>query len=349
MTPSWFERVLGKAGVLGGAEVVSAAVAPIGGGAIARMVRAELAYGGPTEAPPAVIVKFPTDDPGSLAVAQAMGLYELEVRFYQDIAPLVPNLSRPRCYLAEIDESSRFVLVMEDLSGRTKPGDVLTASTLEECANTLEQLVNLQAPTWNSKTVADLNWIADPTRTHQVFDGLAAGLRPFVDRFGHGLAAEHVTLFEKVLPHAGEWARSWSSPTVVQHGDFRSDNVLVGISADAPSATVIDFQTVRLGPPGVDPAYFLGSSLPTADRRVAERDLITDYHHKLVAAGVDGFDFDDCWSAYREGALYGVCLFVGMASQVESTERTDRIIVDQIRRYADMAIDLDSLKVAGLS
>jgi hypothetical protein len=37
-----------------------------------------------------------------------------------------------------------------------------------------------------------------------------------------------------------------------------------------------------------------------------------------------------------------------MASQVESSERGDRIIVDQIRRYADMALDLDSPLAAGL-
>ena len=47
--------------------------------------------------------------------------------------------------------------------------------------------------------------------------------------------------------------------------------------------------------------------------------------------------------------MYGGFLFVGMASQVESTERGDRVIVNQIRRYADMAIDLDAPRAAGLS
>ena len=45
--------------------------------------------------------------------------------------------------------------------------------------------------------------------------------------------------------------------------------------------------------------------------------------------------------------MYGVFLFVGMASQVESTERGDRVIADQIRRYADMALDLDAPHAAG--
>jgi hypothetical protein len=350
MTADWFELVLTKAGVLDGGRVTSVAIEPITGGAIARMVRASLTFGGELGAAPrSVVVKYPTDDPGSLGVAKAMGLYELEVRFYQDIAPLVPGMSIPTCYLAEIDEESRFVLVLEDFGGRAKPGDVFTPSTIDECADTLEQLVKFQAPLWNSPTVAEMEWIANPARTHGVFDLLAQGLPALLARFGDKLEAEHVRLFESVLPRAGEWVRSWASPTIVQHGDFRSDNTLLGTTPGTSPVTVIDFQTVRVGPPGIDPAHFLGSALPTPTRREAERDLITEYHRKLLAAGVEAWTFDDCWAAYREGAMYPVFLFVGMAAQVESTERGDRLIVDQIRRYADMAIDLDSPKAAGLA
>jgi hypothetical protein len=296
-----------------------------------------------------VIVKFPTDDAGSLGLAQAMGMYELEVHFYKDIAPLVGAMGIPRCFLAEHDpESGMFTLVLEDFSGRARPGDVLTACTPDECAATLSELVAFQTPLWNSSAVAELGWLADPRRTLGVFDSLSAGLAPFIDRFGAALDPDHVKLFERVMPQSGAWVRSWESPTVVQHGDFRTDNLLFGTSAGTAPVTVIDFQTIRLGPPGLDPAYFLGSSVPTEERRKVERDLITEYHHQLVSGGVENFDFDACWQAYRAGAMYGVFLFCGMASQVESTERGDRVIVNQIRRYADMALDLDAPAAAGL-
>jgi aminoglycoside phosphotransferase (APT) family kinase protein len=142
--------------------------------------------------------------------------------------------------------------------------------------------------------------------------------------------------------------RSWKAPTVVQHGDFRSDNVLYPIDPGSDRTVVVDFQTVRLGPPGLDPAYFLGASLPTEQRRAVERDLVAEYQERLVSAGVEGFDFDAAWAAYREGALYGVFLFVGMAGQVEDSERAVAVITDQIRRYADMAIDLEAPQAAGL-
>lgn len=349
MTAGWLTSVLDDAGLSEGTKVVDVEVEPVGGGLMARMLRVQLTYDGETEAPASVVVKLPTDDQGSLGLALAMSMYELEVRFYRDIAPMVKDMSVPSCYLAEVDEQSGlFTLVLEDLSGRTKPGDVLTASTLDECASALGELVKFQGPLWNSSKVAALDWLADPRRTLGVFDSLPAGLEPFIERFGHGLDPEHVKLFESTLPHAGTWVRSWQAPTVVQHGDLRSDNILFGTNSDAPPATVIDFQTVRLGPPGLDAAYFLGSSLPTETRRSEERDLIADYHQGLLSCGVENFDFDACWSKYREGAMYGVFLFVGMASQVESTERGDRVIIDQIRRYADMAVDLDAPQAAGL-
>ena len=350
MTIDWFRAVLDRAGLLRESDLSAVELEPISGGVIARMVRAKLTYAGPTSAPGAVVVKFPTDDPGSLGLALAMGMYELETRFYQDIAPLVPDMGLPTCYLAQLsDDATTFNLILEDLGAHMRPGDVLTTASISECARALGELAKFQPPLWNSPTVAKLDWLADPSRTLGVFDALPAGLEPFIARFGDHLDPSHVALFESVLPRAGEWVRSWQAPTVVQHGDFRSDNLFFSTIADDPRVVVIDFQTVRLGPPGLDPAYYLGSSLSTEDRRAAERELIADYHRRLLSSGVEGFDFDACWAAYREGAMYGVFLFVGMASQVESTERGDRVIVDQIRRYADMAIDLDAPQAAGLS
>ena len=349
LTVDWFRRVLGNAGLLSAADLSTVELQPVSGGLMARMFRAVLAYLGPTSSPHSLLVKFPTDDAGSLGVAQAMSMYELETRFYQDIAPLVPDMGLPACYLAELsDDAKNFTLVLEDLSGDLRAGDVLSPSTVDECSRALAELAKFQAPLWNSNAVSTLDWIADPTRTMGVFDALPAGLQPFLTRFGDQLDPTHVKLFERVVPRAGEWVRGWKAPTVVQHGDFRSDNIMFSTNPANRRVAVVDFQTVRIGPPGVDPAYYLGSALPTEDRRSAERDLITEYHEQLLSGGVTGFGFDACWDNYREGAMYGVLLFVGMAGQVASTERGDRLIVDQIRRYADMALDLDAPLAAGL-
>ncbi|MCY1303227.1 hypothetical protein D9M70_529230 [compost metagenome] len=105
---------------------------------------------------------------------------------------------------------------------------------------------------------------------------------------------------------------------------------------------------MRVGPPGVDLAYFMGGSMPTEDRRKIEPEVIREYHQRLVSAGVEGFDWDACWKSYCEGAMYGVYLLVGMAGQVEPSERNDRVILDLVRQMADMALDLKAPEVAGL-
>jgi len=95
------------------------------------MVRAKLTFASQTDAPSSVVVKFPTDDQGSLGLALAMGMYELETRFYQDVAPLLTDMGLPRCFASELDaDSGLFTLVLEDLSGSTRTGDVLVERAL---------------------------------------------------------------------------------------------------------------------------------------------------------------------------------------------------------------------------
>ncbi|WAJ43380.1 phosphotransferase [Mycobacterium sp. Aquia_216] len=344
LTPEWFTRALGSAG----SEVTDVRIDQVGGGAMCRMVRAALTWDGANGSPESVIVKFPTSDAGTRALAQAMRMYELEVRFYRDLLPHLADVSTPTCHFAELDEATgAFTLVLADLSGRTRPGDVLTESTEDDCGAVLTELAHLQGASWNSPTTAAMPWLADHQRTVEVFDSMPAGLEPWLARFGHSLEPPQVALFETVIPQAGKWIRSWDGPSVVQHGDLRTDNVLFSLDP-GPRATLLDFQTVRLGPPGMDPAYFLGSSLSTETRRRAERELLAEFHDRLTATGVSGYDFNDCFRAYREGALYAVYLFCGLSSRVAPSERVDRVIADQTRRYADMALDLEAAQLGGL-
>jgi Phosphotransferase enzyme family len=349
MTAEWLTALLNEAGVLDGGRVENVELEPVSGGVMTSMVRARLNYSSANNAPASVLIKYPSDDEGNLGIAQLMGLYELEVRFYQDIAPLLPELSTPACYYAELDEQTgRFALALEDMSLTTKSGAVMNTVTADECSSVFRELVKFQAPLWNSQALSRFAWLSDPARTLAIFDAIPAGLAPFLERFGNALDPDYVNLFESVLPVADNWARSWSGPKALQHGEFRSGNILYGVATGAPPVTVIDFQTVRVGPPGIDPAYFMGASMPVEQRREIEPGLIREYHQRLVSAGVEGFDWDACWKSYCEGAMYGVYLLVGMAGQVESTEQNDQVILGLVQRLAAMALDLEAAKVAGL-
>lgn len=349
MTPAWFTDVLRASGALGEGNVSDVAIAPIGAGALSRSVRVELTYeNAGADVPASLIVKYATEDQGSLGLAAGMGMYIREASFYRDVAPVI-DAPIPACYLAVTEADGwKLSLVLEDLTAHSRPGDAMKPATPEEAEAAVCALARLQAATWDSASLRELPWLTDPAATHGLFDAMSQGLDPFLQRFEASVSPEHRELYARVLPQAGSWVRGWDGPMVLQHGDFRTDNLMFGTTPDAPAATIIDFQTVRLGPPGVDLAYLIGTILPTEERRAGERELVERYHRELVAAGVTDHDLDACWEGYRRGAIYGVVLFVGLSASVESTPRLDQLLAEQSAKYANMALDLDAAGASGL-
>jgi hypothetical protein len=61
---------------------------------------------------------------------------------------------------------------------------------------------------------------------------------------------------------------------------------------------VVDWQSLVLGSPLSDVAYFLGASLLPELRRPAERDLVRAYYDALQDHGVRGYAWEQCWTDY---------------------------------------------------
>lgn len=341
LTADWFMSALRPSGVLREGAVTHAHTQSIGTGQMGRVVRATLMVDGPEPTSLSFIVKMAATDPNSRQMCIALGIYEPEIRFYQEIAPKV-KMRVPVCHFAAFSpDTSMFTIVMEDVGPFTRSGDVLAGGTVAQAALAINALAELHAPLWNPMQLRGCAWL-DHQRTVQLFSQLPAGMEPFLSRFGAGLTVEQATLIRRVLPNAEKWAQQWATPSVVVHGDYRLDNMLFGTKADAPPLVVIDWQTVRLGPPLLDAAYYLGASLSTDDRRVNERHLIREYHQRLVAAGVGGFDFDACWKNYRRYSLYGLLMIAGITAGVQQTERGDAMLLASVRRYADLVLDLEA-------
>ena len=69
-----------------------------------------------------------------------------------------------------------------------------------------------------------------------------------------------------------EWITA--HPRTIVHGDFRMDNLFFGQrEGDAP-VVIVDWQGTLRGKGAHDLAYFLSQSMPVADRRANERDLV---------------------------------------------------------------------------
>jgi aminoglycoside/choline kinase family phosphotransferase len=341
LTAQWFTDMLRGAGRITGTVVIAVANEVVGTGQLGSVVRSTLAYDAPEpDAPRSVMVKLASTDDGSRAMGVRTGAYEAEVRFYEDIAPTV-RLDLPRCDFAAFDEDQGWVtLVLEDLSDGTEPGDVMKAGTVDHAAASLRELVGLQAPHWNNSELEAQPWLAS-ARTEALFDEVPGQFEAVLGRFGDKLDGEHVSLVERVAPLAPKWVRSWGSPRVVQHGDYRLDNMLLATHADVAPLTVVDWQTVRLGPPTIDASYYLGVCLPVEERRRHERDLIAEYHAELVGAGVE-WSWEECWLDYRRHSIYGLYMALAFAAQVKQTERGDAMFAMATRAYADLALDHDA-------
>ena len=128
----------------------------------------------------------------------------------------------------------------------------------------------------------------------------------------------------------------------LEHYDYRLDNVLINEETNPPIVTAVDWQSIRVGKPLNDVAYFVGSAVEPEVRREIEQDILRDYHAALVEAGVSDFSMDDCFREYRKGVYAGFAVSVVAPVLVVRTERGDKMFTTMARRYAQMAIDLDA-------
>jgi aminoglycoside phosphotransferase (APT) family kinase protein len=327
LTPQWFTDALRESGTIDAQTAVTAAdCVPVGVGQTAALVRAHLAYEGAAGGPPSVIVKQPSTDEGRRGLATAMGFYRSEVRFYEEVSPRV-EIAAPRVYSSALEESTgRFTLVIEDLSGNAESGDMLAGATAEQATLAISALVGLQAPLWDNPWNYQRDWLCDHTATRMFFEAAGQALQPFLDRFGDSLETDQIELVKRLAPRAGSaFDEIWRPPFVVSHGDYRLDNMMFGTAPDAPRISVVDWQTARNAPPGIDLAVFLATCVDVETRRATERDHLCAWVDGLNAAGVESFTFDDAWQSYRSASLYPLLICIAAAATLSQTERDDRL------------------------
>ena len=115
---------------------------------------------------------------------------------------------------------------------------------------------------------------------------------------------------------------------------------MIDASASGCEVTVVDWQSITLGPPMNDVAYFIGAGLLPGDRRPVEEEIVRAYHGRLLETGISDFDWPACWEAYRRGVFAGFGVTVIASMLVQRTERGDEMFVAMARRHARHALDL---------
>ena len=344
---AWLSQRLRDAGH-DSADVQSFTAADVGTGQVGRCIRYALVHGNDTHAdvPGSLVAKFTSDDPTSRETGRVLKTYLTETHFYREIAPLV-NIRVPKCYYAAIDaQGLQHIILMQDLAPATQ-GDQIAGCSARIARQAVLELVGLHGPTWRDERWFDLLGRTEdgPFADTQ---GLYRGALPtFIERFSHRLASEHQAFIEAIgVAHDCPMFNLRNANFALEHYDYRLDNLMIDDGRDSPSqppkVTAVDWQSVRVGKPLNDVAYFMGSALEPEVRRSMERDLLAEYHAGLLEGGVRGYSFDDCFMDYRKGVYAGFAVTVIAAAMVEQTERGDDMFATMARRYAQMALDLSA-------
>jgi hypothetical protein len=342
LTPEWLTDALTASGTLTGARVVAADVRPLGTGQMCDSVRIALTYDEPGAGPATLVAKLPAADEGSRATAVMFRSYEKEVRFYQELAGRLP-VRTPRVHHAAIDPpTGSFVLLLEDLAP-AEPGDQLRGCDVEVAAAAVAELVKLHAPLWDDPRLVQLDWLhGDPEGRATLLEGVLPMLwAGFQERYADRLLPHVKQAGDVFFAHTGGRGAADRAHTVT-HTDYRLDNLLI---APDGAVTVVDWQTCGTGVGPSDVAYFLGAGLHPDVRREVEEGLVRSYHDGLLAAGVTGYDWADCWLDYRRGTWSGLSMAVLASMSVKRTDRGDDMFLTMADRHARHALDLDAADV----
>lgn len=345
VTAGWLTERLRAAGR--DVEVAGFEASDIGTGQLGRCIRYRLKYGeGAVLEPRSLVGKFPSADPVSRQAGVVLRNYLKEVRFYQDLQAGV-SISTPRCYFAEIvGQGPLFAVLMSD-EAPAEPGDQIAGCGEEVARAAVLELTGLHGPSWNDASLLEAGWLNRPSRKyaaalHHRYTCLLPG---FLDRYGHRLDDDARDILRLYGDAESAWTGELIDPFSLVHIDYRLDNLLIDNRASPPAITAVDWQSITIGLPLGDVAYFLGGSLDPVLRRRCEKEIVSAYHQRLLAAGIDGYSWDACWQDYRLGAFagFGVCVIASM--MVRETERGNEMFVAMTRRHTQHALDLNSAEL----
>jgi aminoglycoside/choline kinase family phosphotransferase len=295
---AWLDEVLDVGGITG----VRTENLGAGLGLLGEVTRLHLQYAPGASGPATLIAKTQSPSPESAFVAQIMGFYDREVSFYRELSGRL-EVRTPQCHHADIAaDGTPFVLLLEEITGARSIDQIVGASRADTEA-LLDQAVVLHARFWDSAELWALDWLP-PINTPLFLAAadLAAEKLPRYLEYWDGKAPrESLDFVRDLTPHYPallDWWVDQGHPTFA-HMDFRADNFLFGGSAGPDVVTVLDWQLSVRGVGVWDVANLLAGSLTIDDRRAWEGDLVRRYHAGLLAAGVQGYEWDRCWRDYR--------------------------------------------------
>jgi aminoglycoside phosphotransferase (APT) family kinase protein len=337
ITAAWLGSVLDV-------EISSVRVEAIGTGQSAATYRITPTYTRPCGDPPSFVAKLPSQHQ-EVRERVALG-YRAEHAFYTHVAGTV-SVPLPRVYHCDISgDGTEFVLLMSDLTPGV-PGDQLRGCDRAEARLAVEALAGLHGPRWCDPAWLSLDGVTMPKPDADIARGMGQVAQFTLDKTLSGLGdrispRDRATLIDSIQL-VERWLGLNPHRFCLLHSDFRLDNLL--FDPVGTVVTVVDWQTIAVGLPARDLAYFLGTSLVPELREEAERDLVEAYHRRLLHHGVADYSAAKCWTDYRIGMLQIPMLTTFGYAFAAATDRGDDMMLTMISRGCRAIRRLETLEL----
>ncbi|MBV9089589.1 MAG: aminoglycoside phosphotransferase family protein [Mycobacteriaceae bacterium] len=337
VTSAWLSTVLGV-------EITAVDITAIGTGQTGATYRISATYTrGQAGLPDTFVIKLPAQDD---AVRDRVALgYRSEVAFYERVAQqtAVPT---PHCFYCDIsDDGADFALLLADMAPAAQ-GDQVAGCTALEARLAVTALAGLHGPSWCDPAWLGLDEVAmpkpgDENAARGLGDVARLSAEITLDKLGAQLSPADSETLTAAMNVVTPWLLAEPGRYSLMHGDYRLDNML--FDPDRSRVTIVDWQTMGIGLPARDLAYFGATSLLPETRTAIEGQLVGDYHRSLLTHGITDYDREMCWRDYRLGMLQAPLLASLGFAFAASTERGDAMVAVMLQRGCRAIRELKTL------
>jgi hypothetical protein len=329
VTAQWLTAALSGGGTP--VEVADVDVVAIGTGQTGATYRVTARYAtDPGDLPQTFVIKLPAQD-DTVRDRVVIG-YRSECAFY---------------FYCEITEDAMdFALLLADQAPAVQ-GDQLVGCGETEARLAVTALAGLHAPSWCDPVWLDFPGIAFGRPDEAGAGGMGEVAKMSADitleKLGDRMSPEDRDTFSAAMGLIAPWLLSEYDRFALLHGDYRLDNLL--FDPERTRVSVVDWQTLGVGLPTRDLAYFTATSLNSQLRAGIEAELVADYHRALTAGGVSGYDLETCWRDYRLGVLQAPLISALGFAFAAATERGDDMVLTMLSRGCQAIRELGTLEL----
>ena len=270
--------------------------------------------------------------------------YRSECAFYSTVAHHV-QVPTPQCFYCEIAEvAMEYAFLLADQAPALQ-GDQHAGCGEHEARLAVTALAGLHRPSWCDPIWLEFPGIAFTRPDEASAKGLGEVARMSaeitLDKLGERMSATDCDTFATAMGLVAPWLLAERDPFALLHGDYRLDNML--FDRAARSITVVDWQTLGVGLPARDLAYFTATSLNPELRAGIEADLVAEYHRTLTGYGLTDYDRETCWGDYRLGMLQTLLISALGFAFATATDRGDDMVLTMLSRGCQAIRDLGTL------